>query len=73
MSSGKKDRIFGWLVGASSGIWLVYGWFGWFVGGFTGLWMVSSFTAHVQLLHRKLRQNSKCWNKKFKFAGWKLG
>ena len=40
MSSGKKDGIFGWLVGASPGIWLVYGWFGWFVGGLWMVWMV---------------------------------
>ena len=51
---GKKDAIFGWLVGGLLGIWLVCGRFmssvaawwviyercGWFVGEVTGLWVV---------------------------------
>ena len=40
---GKKDVIFGWVVGGLSHIWLVCAWYGEFVSGLWMIWLVGGW------------------------------
>ena len=78
----KKNAIFGWLMGALSGIWLVCGWCDWFVSSLWVVWTIYGwFGWFVDGLGglwgvgvgggvRVLQLTTKCWYQRKSF-NWK--